>query len=62
MGASDQKGGIFEMLVGAVPSGIQFLVDYDQQRFIFASGTECGDNIVADNCHDHSYNNGYKNQ
>ena len=38
-----QPGGIFEMVMD--PSGIKYLVDYDDKQIIFTSGTNCGNNV-----------------
>ncbi len=48
-GSVTMQGGIFEVVVGAPTSGIQYLVDFDQQKIIFTSGTEAGNNIPAGN-------------
>ncbi|MHA1868742.1 MAG: hypothetical protein ACTSXD_11920 [Candidatus Heimdallarchaeaceae archaeon] len=44
-GSYTYQGGVYEMLVGTPISGTQYLVDYDQQRIVFVSGTYVGDNI-----------------
>ena len=44
-GSVTRKGGIFELTFGAPTSGIEYLVDFDQRRIIFTSGTLPGDNI-----------------
>lgn len=38
-------GGIFEQVVGDVGSPTQYLVNYDEAKIVFVSGTEAGDNI-----------------
>jgi len=37
-------GGVYEM-TSTPTSGVQYLVDYDQRRIIFTSGTACGYNV-----------------
>ena len=44
-GSYTYKGGVFELLVGAPLSGTEYLVNYDQKKLIFVSGTFAGDNI-----------------
>lgn len=44
---SIQRGYVFEMVIGDVVSGTQYLIDYDQKKLIFVSGTAPGDNIPA---------------
>lgn len=41
-----KKGGVFE-LTSFLATGTQYLVDFDQKKIIFTSGTEAGDNIPA---------------
>jgi hypothetical protein len=39
-----KRGGVFE-LVGFNPSGVEYLVAYNDQNIVFVSGTDAGDNI-----------------
>jgi len=40
------RGGIFEMSA-TNPSGVQYLVNYDEKQIVFVSGTDAGDNIPS---------------
>ena len=40
------RGGVFE-LTTFLPTGVQYLVDYDTKRIIFVSGTDVGANVPA---------------
>ncbi len=48
LGSVTMQGGIFELLVGTSISGTQYLVDFDQQKIVFVSGTEAGNNIPVE--------------
>ncbi len=48
LGSVTLQGGIFEVVAGDATSGIDYLVDFDQQRIIFTSGTAAGNNIPAE--------------
>ncbi len=48
-GSVPLQGGVFDMLIGTPISGTDYLVDFDQQRLVFVSGTLAGDNIPTMN-------------
>lgn len=48
-GSVVMQGGIFEVIAGTPLSGTQYLVDFDQQRIVFVSGTLAGANIPTNN-------------
>lgn len=45
-GTTVYKGGVFELTTELV-SGVQYLVDYDQKKLIFVSGTSVGNNVPS---------------
>ena len=42
-----QPGGIYEMTNPATESGLKYLVDFNEQKIIFVSGAEAGENVPA---------------